>query len=102
MTDEQVNNMPRTADDFQNYVAQSLRNGQARMDRIEADVKVNTELTAALKSDTQDVLDILTAVKGGLKVLGGLGMALRWLAVAGGSIATIWAIATGKIPPGGN
>lgn len=72
------------------------------MDRIEASVQVNTDLTAALKSDTQDVLDILTAVKGGLKVLGGLGAALKWLAVAGGSLATIWAIATGKIPPGGN
>lgn len=94
--------MPRTEDDFRDYVAQSLRAGQERMDRIERDMKNNTSLTAALKTDTQEVLDILTAVKGGLKVLGGLGTVVKWVATVGGALATIWALATGKIPPGGN
>lgn len=100
MTDEKAATMPRTEDDFRDYVAQSLRDGRDRMDRIERDMKSNTDLTGALKSDTQEVLDILTAVKGGLKVLGGLGTVLKWVATVGGAAAAVWAMATGKIPGG--
>ncbi len=102
MTDEQVNTMPRTENDFRNYVAQSLRDGRERMDRIEQNMQVNTDATEAARAGTQEVIDILTAVKGGLKVLGGLGTALKWIATVGGALATIWALATGKIPLGGN
>jgi len=98
MTDEQVNTMPRTEHDFRDYVAQSLRDGRERMDRIESDVRSNTDITAAMKADTQDVLDILNAVKGGLKVLGWLGTAMKWIATVGGAVATVWGLVTGKIP----
>lgn len=47
---------------------------------------------------TQEVADILGACKGGLKVLGWAGSALKWGAMVAGAIYTFYCILKGRNP----
>lgn len=67
-----------------------LDSGDRRMKDIEdqlievrSELKRNSELT-------QDIRDILTATKVGLKVLGGIGQLVRWLGFVAGGVLAIW------------
>ena len=51
----------------------SLAQGRQRMDRMQTELTVNTEITA-------EVRDLLNSFKGGFRVLG-------WLGVGGGNLA---------------
>lgn len=70
-------------------VAHQLLAGSERMDAMQAEIKANTALTLALKTDTSELLEILNAGKGGLKVLGWIGTVVKWV---GGMAATAIAI----------
>lgn len=68
-----------------------LKAGDIRMKVIEDQLAENNTLTAEIK-------DILDAAKLGFKVIGGLGLLLKWAAGLGAAIATIWAIWHGASP----
>ena len=71
---------------------------RARMSLLETEIKANTRITAGLQDDMNVLLDILGAAKSGLKVLGGLGKAVKWIAgivTAGG---VIWGLFHGNWP----
>lgn len=61
--------------------------GDERMVRLEAEMKKNTEITAASQSGIAEILDIFTSFKGGFKVLGWLGAGAKWVAGVGAAIA---------------
>lgn len=62
-----------------------------RMDALEEKLDKNTELT-------QNVVTIFGTLESGIKVLGWLGAAAKWVVTIVGAGAAIWALATGRDP----
>lgn len=85
------NELPAEPSDCKKAVHAALVCGQKRMDMIEGKLDENTVLT-------QEVVEILRAGKGGLKVLGWIGTALKWGAGVAGAIYTIYCIWKGRNP----
>lgn len=78
-------------------VKDCLQKGDNRMASLETELTTNSTVTA-------EVRDILSVAKVGLRVLGGVGVLVRWvgyLAAAGAAIYSAWYMAThGGKPPG--
>jgi hypothetical protein len=108
--------MPRTPEDFNNYVAQELRAGDKRMDEIVATVAIiqaeqasakvllaeNTETIKQIKTDTADMLDVFESWKGAMKALeliGKLAKPLGYIVGLGASIAAFWAAMKSGVQP---
>lgn len=91
----------RSQDEWRAYVANELLLGGQRMDAMQADIQTNTELTGTLNDGMSELLGILNAGKGGLKVLGWIGTVAKWLggiAAAAVALYGLWQIMTG-LPP---
>lgn len=92
-------------DAFNNFLAEKLREGDRRMSSLESSMQelrgqmaANTLITAEGKGEIREVLDILRAVKGGLKVIGVIGAVVKWSAavvVAGVTLYSAW---KGELP----
>ena len=108
--------MPRTTEDFHNYVASELRAGDMRMDEIvktvaqiqteQASAKVllaaNTETIAQIKTDTAEMLGVFESWKGAMKVMemiGKLAKPLGYIVGLGASMAAFWAAMKSGINP---
>lgn len=108
--------MPRTTEEFNNYVANELRAGDRRMDEIvktvsqiqteQASAKVllaaNTETIAQIKTDTAEMLGVFESWKGAMKVLESLGKLakpLGYIVGLGASMAAFWAAMKSGITP---
>ena len=108
--------MPRTPEDFNNYVAKELRAGDKRMDEIAATVssiqeeqaiaKVlladNTETIKQIKTDTADMLEVFESWKGAMKALeliGKLAKPLGYIVGLGASIAAFWTAMKSGVSP---
>ena len=108
--------MPRTPEEFNDYVAQELRAGDKRMDEIvktvaaiqieQASAKVllaeNAETIKQIKTDTADMLDVFESWKGAMRVLGMIGKLakpLGYIVGLGASIATFWTAMKGGVSP---
>lgn len=78
-------------------VKDCLQKGDRRMGSLETELRDNSAVTA-------EVRDILSVAKVGLRVLGGVGVLVRWagyLAAAGASLYAAWhMIKHGGKPPG--
>ena len=99
--------MPRTPEEFNDYVAQELRAGDKRMDEIvktvaaiqveQATAKVllaeNTETINKIKTDTADMLEVFDSWKGAMRVmemLGKLAKPLGYIAALIAAVVGIW------------
>ena len=108
--------MPRTPEEFDNYVAQELRAGDKRMDEIvktvaaiqieQASAKVllaeNTETIKEIKTDTADMLEVFESWKGAMRVmemLGKLAKPLGYIVGFGASVAAFWASMKSGVSP---
>ena len=108
--------MPRTTEDFHNYVASELRAGDRRMDEIvktvaqiqteQASAKVllaaNTETIEQIKTDTAEMLSVFESWKGAMKVMemiGKLAKPLGYIVGFGASVAAFWAAVISGINP---
>ena len=108
--------MPRTTEDFRDYVANELRAGDRRMDEIvktvsqiqteQASAKVllaaNTETIAQIKTDTAEMLGVFESWKGAMKVMemiGKLAKPLGYIVGFGASVAAFWAAMKSGINP---
>lgn len=108
--------MPRTPEEFNNYVAQELRAGDKRMDEIvktvaaiqveQASAKVllaeNTETINGIKADTADMLEVFESWKGAMRVmemLGKLAKPLGYIVGFGASVAAFWASMKSGVSP---
>ena len=84
----------------QSQVSAEIRQEQAE---LRAELKNNTAVTAQIKERTEDLIGFFEAAKGGLKVLGWLGTAIKWLggiaAACVGIYALVQAIIHGGMPP---
>lgn len=90
--------MSRTEESWKDYVADALRDGQRRMDRMEGDIRKNTELTERVDANTQEFLTVFTSMKGGFRVLGWFGAALKWVTVTAAAASMFWKMITGRWP----
>lgn len=108
--------MPRTPEEFNDYVAKELRAGDKRMDEIvktvsqiqaeQASAKVllaaNTETIAQIKTDTAEMLGVFESWKGAMKVMemvGKLAKPLGYIVGFGASVAAFWAAMKSGIAP---
>ena len=108
--------MPRTPEEFNDYVAKELRAGDKRMDEIvktvsqiqaeQASAKVllaaNTETIAQIKTDTAEMLGVFESWKGAMKVMemiGRLAKPLGYIVGFGASVAAFWAAMKSGINP---
>lgn len=62
-----------------------LNRGAERMDQMQGELSRNTEVTT-------EVRDLLQMARAGLRVLGAVGTAARWLGGLAGAAAAIWAL----------
>lgn len=108
--------MPRTPEEFNDYVAKELRAGDKRMDEIvktvaaiqieQASAKLllaeNTETINEIKTDTADMLEVFESWKGAMRVMemiGKLAKPLGYIAGLGASIAAFWAAIKSGVSP---
>jgi uncharacterized protein YoxC len=72
-----------------------LQTMQQRMDRrvnsVEANLQANTDMTAKIALGTGQVILIFESMKSGVKVLGWIGIAAKWVGGIVGAIAAIYA-----------
>lgn len=93
-----------TSEDLQErYIAQQFQQienelaaGKARMDNLE-------KMTCAQTEILKDIKEIMHFSRSGLKVLGWVGVAARWIAAIAGATAAVYALlhVTGGLPPKG-
>ena len=108
--------MPRTQEEFNDYVAKELRTGDNRMDEIvktvaaiqieQARAKVllaeNAETIKEIKTDPADMLEVFESWKGAMKVLTWIGKAakpLGYIVGLGASIAAFWTAMKSGVSP---
>ena len=108
--------MPRTPEEFNDYVAKELRAGDNRMDEIgktvaaiqlgQANAKVllakNAETINEIKTDTADMLTVFNSWKGAMRVmemLGKLAKPLGYIVGFGVSVAAFWASMKSGVSP---
>ena len=109
-------NMPRTPEEFNDYVAKELRAGDKRMDEIvktvaaiqieQASAKVllaeNTATIQEIKTDTAEMLTVFKSWQGAMKVMemiGKLAKPLGYIVGLGASIAAFWTAMKSVINP---
>ena len=110
------NTMPRTPEDFENYVARELRAGDRRMDEIvktvsaiqleQASAKVllaeNTATIQEIKTDTAEMLAVFKSWQGAMKVMemiGKLAKPLGYIVGFGASVAAFWTAMKSGVSP---
>ena len=108
--------MPRTPEEFNNYVAKELRAGDKRMDEIvktvaaiqieQASAKVllaeNTETIKEIKTDTADMLEVFESWKGAMRVMEMIGKLAKPLGYIVGflaSVAAFWTAMKSGVSP---
>jgi len=126
MSDEEIATM-RTDEGFRDFTANKLRSleqsilelshafttamkhsndttdrrlnlGEARMSRIETALRENTDSTNETKEGVKEVLDVVTALKGGRTVLGWAGKVFVWLGGLAGAWVAFSALVHDKMP----
>jgi len=84
----------------QSQISNEIRQEQAE---LRAELKKNTEVTSEIKTQTGELIVFFEAAKGGFKVLGWLGTAIKFLggiaAACVGIYALVQAILHGGMPP---
>lgn len=62
-----------------------------RVDKLARDLQTNTEATKRVEENTAELVDAFKAVRGGMRVLGWLGTAAKWLTSIAAAGAVVWA-----------
>ena len=108
--------MPRTPEEFNDYVAKELRTGDKRMNSLADEItavkleqsefrhllKENTDATNAIKADTAELLEAFHSFKGAMKVLEWIGKAakpLGYIVGACASVTAFWAAMKSGVTP---
>lgn len=89
---------PATIEDLrERYIGQQfysieerLEAGDKRMAALESELKAARDELARNSEITQEIRDILAAVRLGLRVLGGIGQLVKWLGALAAAVAAIY------------
>lgn len=105
-----------SAENFEQYVAEELAEGDKRMDSLTDEVTAikleqaqfrvelaeNTNATKRIEANTAEMLDVFESWKGAMKVLNWIGKAAKpigYVVGMGASIAAFWAALKGGVHP---
>lgn len=67
-----------------------LAEGDARIGRIEKTINENSSAMTQNSSDTREILQIMRDTKAAFKMIGHLGMAIKWVAGIAVAIGSVW------------
>lgn len=82
---------PDTVDTaFRELVSLRLDQGSSKMKALEAGLQANTESTARVEKNTQEIVDFFNNMKGGMKVLETLGRLAKPITAIIFLITTVW------------
>lgn len=87
-TGKQINDELR-AEGLGDYLAQKLRDGETRMDKLDRNVDELNHKVASLSSDVKSILDIMATAEAGLKFIGLFGKFIKWLAAVAAAITAL-------------
>lgn len=71
------------------YLAQKLRDGEARMDKLDRNVDELTHKVESLSGDVKSILDIMATAEAGFKIIGGISKFVKWLAAVAAAITAL-------------
>lgn len=108
--------MPRTQQDFKDYIAGEMREADKRMDKLVEDMAElkaaqsktgamlaeNVQAVAAIKSDTADMLATFESWRGAMRTLemiGKLAKPVSYIVGLGASIAAFWTAMKSGVTP---
>lgn len=91
MSDHDVAHIVAMNEEFKKAVLYQLSAGEKRMNGLDSRIAENTRLTQELKADTGELLDIFKSIKGGIRVIGWIGAAAKWVGGLLGAALAIWA-----------
>ena len=108
--------MPRTPEEFNDYFAKELSQGDKRMNSLTDEItavkleqaefrhllKENTDATNSIKADTAELLEAFRSFKGAMKVLEWIGKAAKPIGYIAGlcaSVAAFWAAMKSGVTP---
>lgn len=84
---------PRDDEDRLAGIEARLLEGSARMDRMQAELSANTAITVQVR-------DLLQTLRGGLRLLGWLGIAAKWIGAIAAAVTAVWALVHAAIHSG--
>lgn len=84
-------NQGRRIGDDSDAAAERRQSLETRMDTLERKLEENTALT-------KGVVDVFGSLAGGIRVLGWLGAAAKWVVSIGAAGAMVWALINGNSP----
>lgn len=84
-------------ENLKNFVATKLRDGDARMGKIEESVADLSKEVEEMKGDIKSVIELLEIIRGSVKVLGVFGFMIKWAAGVATAVGILMAL-FGKIP----
>lgn len=84
---------PRDDEDRLAAIEARLLEGSARMDRMQAELSANTAITVQVR-------DLLQTLRGGLRLLGWLGVAAKWIGGIAAAVTAVWALIHAAIHSG--
>lgn len=64
---------------------------EQRQEDLSRQLAINTAITAQVSQNTTDIIEVWTSVKSGMRVLGWLGAAARWVAIIASCITAVGA-----------
>lgn len=67
-----------------------LDEGDARMGRIETTINANASAMTQNSSDTAEILQIMKDTKAAFRMIGHIGMAIKWLAGLIAAVGSVW------------
>lgn len=76
-----------------NYLAEKLRGGEARMDKLDRSVEELKTDMEQIKEDLSAVLEVLKTIKSSVKYIGVLGSFIKWvggIALGVTAISALW------------
>lgn len=90
------NNPEARAAEFRSMVSQQFRAGGERMTKLEEATEHNSERIEsaineirAQRNDTAEMIELFQAMKGGMKVLGWIGLFAKWAAAIGAGLGLL-------------
>lgn len=79
----------RIADPWRKDVGNDIHDLKGAVSTLQAEMTANTDTTNKIEARTNEMYEILTTFKGGMKVLGYFGSVAKWVGIIAGSITAV-------------
>ena len=87
---EEINRVEDDMLECRAEITKTLNKGSTRMDCLSAQIEEVSATLSTLSGRIETLIAIFEAGEKFFKVIGWVGVAVKWLAITGGSVAVIW------------